>query len=71
MNEMADWMSVGGEGEKRSTRTEFSLREWQTKQKKNKTLLDYEVQKQNPDENKFNNDVQDTHYQVKFRYRIG
>ncbi len=58
-------------GEKRSTRTEFSLRDWQTKQKKNKTFLDYVVQKRNPHENFFNNDVQDTHYQVKFGYRTG
>jgi hypothetical protein len=29
------------------------------------------VQKRNPHENFFNNDVQDTHYQVKFGYRTG
>jgi hypothetical protein len=39
--------------------------------KENKTFLDYVVQKRNPDEKKFNNDVQDTHYQVKFGYRTG
>jgi hypothetical protein len=69
MDELADWMRVGGE--KRSTRTEFSLRDWQTKQE-NKTFLDSVVRKRNPDEKKFNNDVQDTHYpQVKFGYRTG
>jgi len=33
MDELADWMRVVG-GKKRSTRTEFSLRDWQTKQRK-------------------------------------